>query len=46
MEGPGEVLCDSMPVVNNLIILTSVLNKRHNAICYHMVMEAQAAVVI
>ena len=38
VEGPKEVFCDKKPVVNNSIIPTSVLNKIHNAICYHRVM--------
>ena len=35
-----------MSVVNNLSIPTSVLNKRHNAICFHRVREAQAEVIL
>ena len=46
VEGPAEVFCDNMSVVKNLSIPTSVLNKRHNAICYHMVREAQAAGIL
>ena len=30
-------------MVTNSSVPTSVLNKRHNAICYHKVREAQAA---
>ena len=46
VEGPAEVLCDNMLVVKNLIIPTSALNKRHNAIYYHRVREAQAAGIL
>ena len=43
IEGPCEVYCDNRSVVTNSRVPTSVLNKRHNAICYHRVREAQAA---
>jgi len=46
VEGPADVLCDNQSVVTNSSVPTSVLNKRHNAICYHRVHEAQAAGVI
>ena len=46
VEGPAEVFCDNMSVVKNLSIPTSVLNKRHNAICYHRVREAQASGIL
>ena len=46
MEGPADILCDNRSVVTNLSVPTSVLNKRHNAICYHRVKEAQAAGII
>ena len=42
VEGPAEVFCDNMSVVKNLSIPTSALNKRHNAIFYHTIREAQA----
>ena len=41
VEGPAELFCDNMYIVNNSSIPTSVLNKRYNAICYHRVREAQ-----
>ena len=41
--GPADVLCDNKSVTTNSSVPTSVLNKRHNAICYHRVREAQAA---
>jgi len=46
IEGACDVLCDNRSVVTNSSVPTSVLNKRHNAICYHRVREAQAAGVI
>ena len=46
VEGPTDVLCDNQSVVTNSSVPTSVLNKRHNAICYHRVREAQAAGII
>ena len=39
-------MCDNRSFVTNSSVPTSVLNKRHNAICYHRVREAQAAGVI
>jgi len=45
-EGPTDVLCDNQSVVTNSSVPTSVLNKRHNAICNHRVREAQAAGII
>ncbi len=46
ISGPSEILCDNKSVVTNSSVPTSVLNKRHNAICYHRVREAQAAGII
>ena len=46
VEGPAEVFCDKISVVNNSSIPTSAFNKRHNSICYHRVGEAQAAVIL
>ena len=46
IDGPCDVFCDNRSVVTNSSVPTSVLNKRHNAICYHRVREAQAAGVI
>ena len=46
VEGPAEAFCDNMSVFNNSSIPTSALNKRHNAICYHMVREDQAAGIL
>ena len=45
VEGNTNVFCDNMPVVNNSSIPTSALNKRHDAICYHRLREAQAAII-
>ena len=46
IDGPAEVLCDNKSVVTNASVPASVLNKRHKAICYHRVREAQAAMMI
>ena len=46
IDGPYDVFCDNRSVVTNSSVPASVLNKRHNAICYHRVREAQAAGVI
>ena len=48
VDGLTEVFCDNKSVINNLIIPTSVLNKIHNAICYHRFRfrESQAAGVL
>ena len=37
---------DNKSVVTNASVPASVLNKRHNAICYHRVREAQSAQMI
>ena len=44
--GTSSVFCDIKSVVTNASVPSSVLNKRHNAICYHRVREAQAAGII
>ena len=46
ISGPATVLCDNKSVATNASVPTSVLNKRHNSICYHRVREAQAASII
>jgi hypothetical protein len=46
VENPATVYCDNKSVVINATVPTSVLSKRHNAICYHRVREAQAAGII
>jgi len=43
MDGPVDIMCDNRSVVINSSAPTSMLNKRHNTICYHKVREAQAA---
>ena len=43
LPGPATVLCDNKSVVTNSSVPASVLNKRHNAICYHRCRESQAA---
>ena len=46
VESPTNVYCDNKSVVINASVPTSVLSKRHKAICYHRVREAQAAGII
>ena len=46
IDGPADILCGNQSVTNNVILTQSVLNKSHNAICYHRVHEAQGAEVI
>jgi len=42
VDGPARVLCDNKSVVTNSSIPSSMLNKKHNSICYHRVRECQA----
>jgi len=44
--GPANVFCDNQGVVNNTTLPESVLNKKHNQICYHRVQEAVASGII
>ena len=46
VDGTTQVFYDNKSVVNNQSIPTSVLNKRHNAICYQRVREDQAAGIL
>ena len=46
VNGTADVFCDNKSVVNNLCILASVLNKRHNYICYHRVRQDKAGGVL
>ena len=43
IDGPADIFCDNQSVANNASVPTSMLNKKHNAICYHVVREAQAS---
>ena len=43
MYGPSSIFCYNKLVVTNASGPTSMLNKRHNAICYHRIRESQAA---
>ena len=45
VDGHAEVFCDKKSVFNNSIIPISVLNYRHDYICYHRVREARSEVV-
>ena len=46
IDGSADVFCDNQSVTKNVTLPQSVLNKRHNAICYHRVREAQASEII
>ena len=46
VDGPTNVFCDNAAVVMNTTKPESTLKKKHNAIAYHRVREAQAAGVI
>ena len=39
----ADVFCDNQSLVTNVSILYSVLNNKHNYICYHWVQEAHTA---
>ena len=43
VAGPTRVLCDNESVVKNSSCFESVLNKKHNAIAYHVTRWATAA---
>ena len=43
INGPGGVFFDNQPVVNNVSIPSSVLNKKHNSIFNHRFLEAHIA---
>ena len=43
IDGPTDVFFDNQSVVTNVSIPSSVLNNKHNAICYHKVREAHTA---
>ena len=46
VNGLVEVFCDNKSVVKNSGISSSVLNKRHNNICYHSLRGSQAEDVL
>jgi hypothetical protein len=46
MDGPTSVLCDNSAVVINTTAPESTLKKKHNAVAYHRVREANAAGII
>jgi len=43
IKGPANVLVDKDSVVKNSMVPSSMLQKKHNSICYHYVREAVAA---
>ena len=43
INGPGDVFCDNQSVVTNVSIPSSILNRKHNSICYQRVREAHTA---
>ena len=43
IDGPADVMCDNQGVVQNTSLPQSTLNKKHNAINYHVIREAVAA---
>ena len=40
INGPDGVFFDNQSVVTNVIISSSILNKKHNSVCYHRFREA------
>ena len=46
LDGPAMMLGDNMSVVLSTTVPSSVLKKKHNAICYHRVWEAIAAGIL
>ena len=46
IDGPANVFCDNNGVVKNTSLPESTLQKRHNAINYHVVREAAAAGIL
>jgi hypothetical protein len=46
LAGPAHVFCDIQGVVKNVSILESVLTEKHNAVNYHVVREAIAALIM
>jgi hypothetical protein len=46
VDGPTNVFCDNESVVKNSTKPESTLKKKHNAIAYHCVREAQAAGIV
>ena len=46
IDGPADVLCDNMSVVNNTTLVNSKLHKKHNSLAYHAVRWAVAARIL
>ena len=43
IDGPADMFCDNQSVFTNVSIHHSVLNKKHNSICYHRFQEAHTS---
>ena len=43
LDGPADIFCDNKSVSRNASVPESVLTKKHNSICYHIVREVQAS---
>ena len=46
INGPANVHCDNNGVVLNMSIPESTLNKKHNAVNYHVIRESVAAGIL
>ena len=46
IDDPAEIFCDNKLFITNSSVPASVLNKMHNAICYHRVRKVQALGVL
>ena len=46
IDGPAYVFFENQYVKNDVTLTQPVPNKRHNAICYHIFRETQAAEII
>jgi hypothetical protein len=43
LDGPADVYCDNQGIMNNTSQSKSQLMKKHNAVCYYCIREANAA---
>ena len=46
IDGPADVLCDNMSVVNNTTLVNSKLHKKHNSLAFHAVRWSVAARIL